>query len=240
MVRERFVYREGPRCDFGSMIDDTTLDAAPLFRGLNAQAREELRRRSTIRRFAPGEVLWRKGSEPRGLFVVLEGEVRVVRSSRSRQHVVHTEGPGGTLGEVPLFAGGRYPATAIASQRTACLAIGRDGLLAAVHEDPELAWVLLGGLAQRVRELVDRVDSLAVQSVKVRLAGHLLDRRQRSAAASFTLGRSQAEVAEEIGTVREVLARALRQLRDEGVLRSVGHGRFEILDEPRLRAIAEG
>ena len=222
------------------MIDQELLLGLPPFRGLNAGAIRELAMRSTLRVFERGEVLWHAGSEPRGFFVILEGVVRVVRSVQGRQHVVHVETAGGTLGDVALFEGKPYPATAIAISRATCLAITRDGLLAAVREDPELALVLLARLAGRVRHVIGRLDGLAARSVSARLAGYLLERRERSGTDLFTLGGSQATVAEELGTVREVLGRSLRTLRDRGLITVGANGAVRILDEAGLRSEAEG
>jgi CRP/FNR family transcriptional regulator len=220
------------------MIDPDALLAIPLLAGLNDAARRELAARSTTRTFAPGEVLWSAGAEPRGFFVVLEGEVRVVRSVGGRQHVVHVEGPGGTLGDVALFAGERYPATAIASRRTTCVAVTRDGLLAAIRQDPELALALLGRLAGRVRHLIGRLDGATSRSVTARLAAYLLARRERAGRDTFPLGRTQAQVAEELGTVREVVVRTLRSLRDQGVIRAEPRGALTVLDVGRLAELA--
>jgi CRP/FNR family transcriptional regulator, dissimilatory nitrate respiration regulator len=220
------------------MIDPDVIACIPLFSRLNAAAVRELAARSALRTFARDEVLWHAGGEPRGFFVVLEGAVRVVRTVQGRQHVVHQEGPGGTLGDVALFQGQAYPATAIAIQRTVCLAVTRDGLLAAIRQDPELALALLAKLAARVRHVIGRLDGLAARSVSARLAGYLLERRERVGREPFTLGGSHSTVAEELGTVREVLGRNLRALRDRGLVSVDGNGGIRVLDEPGLRAAA--
>lgn len=222
------------------MIDSAILLRVPFFQRLNAGALRELAARSTLRTFAADEVLWNAGAEPRGFFVVLEGTVRVVRTVQGRQHVVHVEGAGGTLGDVALFEGTTYPATAVANSRTVCLAVTRDGLLAAIRQDPELALSLLGRLAARVRHVIGRLDGLAARSVPARLAGYLLQRRERAGTDVFTLGGSQTVVAEELGTVREVLGRSLRALRDRGLISVDAKGAIAVLDEAGLRAAAEG
>ncbi len=221
------------------MIDPDTLLRIPLFRDLSDGARRELAARSTLRAFAADEVLWHAGAEPRGFFVVLEGVVRVVRSVNGRQHVVHVERPGGTLGDVALFEGKPYPATAIAQRRTVCLAVTRDGLEAAIRQDPELAFALLGRLAARVRHVIGRLDG-AARPVQARLAAYLLERRERTGAEVFTLGASQAVVAEDLGTVREVLGRNLRDLRDRGLIRLEPRGVIGVVDARGLREVAEG
>ena len=220
--------------------DLALLDAAPLLAGLAPAARRAIAAGGVVRRFAAGEVLWVAGSAPRGLFLVLDGRVRVVRAPSGRQHTVHEEGPGGTLGEVPLFDGGRYPATAIAAERTRCLVLDRGTIAAAVAADPELAFRLLGRLAGRVRGLVARLDGRTAGSVEQRLAALLLARAEHARGAgdaTFTLAATQAEAAEDLGTAREVLVRALRRLRERGVLATSGRGRYRVVDADALRRI---
>lgn len=218
------------------------LERVPLFAGLTPAARRVVASAGVVRRFAPGEALWGAGSDTRGLYVVLHGRVRVVRAPNGRQHAVHEEGPGGTLGEVPLFAGGRYPASAVAAEPTSCLVLDRAALARAVAADPELAFRLLGRLAERVRLLVDRLDRRTAHPVERRLAAFVLVRYHQARAAghtSFALGATQAEAAEELGTVREVLVRALRALRAAGTIKTVARGRYEVVDERALRQLAE-
>jgi len=222
-----------------SMIDEASLDPIPFFRDLSEGARRELAARAVLRHFDEGAPLWRRGMKPRGLFIVMHGQVRVVRSSGKRQHVIHTEGPAGTLGEVPFFEEGAYPATAIASRNTKCLVLGRDAIHAAIQEDPELAFVFLRKLAARIRHLVSRLDRQVQKSVRARLAEFLIHRLQAAESDVVTLGTTQQEVAEELGTVREVVVRILRELRDEGFITRAGRSRYTIPDMEALRRIAE-
>ncbi len=220
------------------MVDVSILEGVPLFRGLSARALAELSGRCHLRRFRPGEPFWRTGSRPSGLLVVLEGEVRVVRARAGRQHVVHTEGAGGTLGEVPLFAGTPTPASAVAARAGACLVVSRDAIAAAVRADPELAWRLMERLARRVDTLVARLDRVTTHGVTARLAAYLMARARDRAGAPFTLGCTQLELAEELGTVREMVVRALRRMREDGIIAVAGRGRYVLIDEARLRATA--
>lgn len=224
------------------MIDSDLLARVPFVGGLSPAARSALAARATVRRFDADQVLWTAGSPIDRMFVVIEGEVRVIRESGGRQHVLHTEGPGGTLGEVPFYSGGSAPATAIAVVATQCLVLSREAIEAAIVADPGAAWVLLGRLAARVRGLVERVDRLALQSSTTRLVGLLLARVPRAVMAGeavVSLGMSQAALAAELGTVREVVVRALRSLRERGLIASAGRGRIQVLDIAALRLIAE-
>lgn len=211
------------------------LEHVPLLRGLTREARHVLAERAVTRRFAAGEVLWTARSEPRGLFIVLEGLVRVVRAPDGRQYVLHTEGPGGTLGEVPFFSEGDYPATAIAVAPSLCLIVDRHALAHAFQLDSDLAFRLLARLAERVRVLVARLDRNTRQPVVARVAEYLLSRHEADDRGVISLGGRQIDVAEELGTVREVLVRTIRHLREAGLIESAGRGRYRVVDEAALR-----
>lgn len=117
----------------------TELRALPLWSDLDEEALRALAAAGRVRAYGPDDVLWVVGAKPARLHVVLEGEVKIVRSAAGRRHVIHRGGPGATLGEVPLFSESGYPATAIAARRSRCLVVPRAELLAIVTRHPELA-----------------------------------------------------------------------------------------------------
>lgn len=222
------------------VIDPSLLGMLPLFDGISAGARAELAARTVRRTYQAGVRIFSAGDEARGMYVVTDGRVRVVREGAGRRHVLHEEGPGGTLGEVPLFEGGGFPATAIAADVTTCLFISRDAIASAMRADPQLSWRFLARLAARVRTLVERLDGVTARSVPQRLATLLLTRDDRAGTngTSVTLGRTQQEIAEELGTVREVVVRAIRTLCSSGAIESLGGGRYRIRDAQKLRELA--
>ncbi len=141
------------------MVPVDRLTALELFRGSESSLVAALAKRAIEVKFAPDEVVFLTGSEPRGWWIVLEGKVRVVSVFGSRQHVVHTEGPGGTLGEVPLFGGGAHPATGIAAEPTVCALFTRDGLEAAIAEVPAIdAAGTRGGTRNGARSRLARAE----------------------------------------------------------------------------------
>ena len=182
---------------------------------------------------------------PRGLHVLVEGRVRVLQVLDGRPQVIHTEEPGGVLGDVPLFGGGVYPATAVAASRATCLVFDTDAIAAAIRHDPQLAFALLGRLAGRVRLLIRRLGAITGQSVATRVAAYLWRRAADAGDAgtpTFRLGCTQSELAEELGTVREVVVRALRDLRTAGIIESTRNGVITVRDMAALarRAQAAG
>lgn len=216
------------------------LASHPLLRAAPRSALDAMLGFATERSYATDEVIFTAGSAANGLYLVMEGGVRVVRGRRDRQHVIHVEKSGGTLGEVPLFAGGGYPATAIASEPTRCIILSHAALRAAIESSTDFAFLLLERLAQRVRGLVDRLDRVTSQTVPARLARYLLDRRRNGTASNVvSLGLTQAQLAEELGTVREIVVRSLRALCEQGLIARAASGKYRLVDVARLERAAE-
>jgi CRP/FNR family transcriptional regulator len=221
-----------------------------LLDGLSPTAKDALLQHSIERRFPAGEILWSAGDHSQGITLVLEGRIRIVRGSGGRQLVIHSGEPGATLGEVPFFTGGRYPATAIAAEPTRCLFLPEAAVRRAIAVDPALAFFFLKRLSHRIENLVERVDRLTVSSVQTRLAHFILQRykatttslRARSKSgkgAVFSLGMTQTALGEELGTVREVVVRALRGLRQSGAIESVGDGKYRVVNASILQTLAQ-
>jgi CRP-like cAMP-binding protein len=187
-----------------------------------------------LRLFSREEPLFREGNTAHGIFIVLSGDVRVVRSTRGRRHVFHTERSGGTLGEAPFFDGKPYPATAIAWTAVEALYVDREAMSRAFSVSPDVALFFLARLAARVRLLLDRVDRLATADVATRLSAYLLERLELVEGTIVSI--TQESLAEELGTVREVVMRALRSLREKRIIRSAGRGKIEVVDTAALRA----
>jgi CRP/FNR family transcriptional regulator len=218
--------------------------------GLTWAGRDALLEHSIERQFATGEILWSVGDRSDGITLVLEGRIRIVRGSGGRQLVIHSGEPGATLGEVPFFTGGRYPATAIAAEPTRCLFLPEAAVRRAIAVDPALAFLFLKRLSHRIEDLVERVDRLTVSSVQTRLAHFILQRHQATTASPrsrsksgtgtvFSLGITQTALAEELGTVREVVVRALRAIRQSGAIESAGDGKYRVVNASILSTLAE-
>jgi CRP/FNR family cyclic AMP-dependent transcriptional regulator len=209
---------------------------------LSEAGRRSLLERSVAKSYRTGETLWNAGDTPAGLTVVLEGNVRILRGSAGRQTIIHSGEAGSTLGEIPFFTRSIYPATAVAAEPTRCLLITYDAFENALKADPQLAFAMLERLSERVELLVERVSQLSSESVQARLARFVIVRANRNGDAEssqvFSLGMTQSQLAEELGTVREVVVRALRSLKESGAIASAGDGKYRIADNAKLKQLA--
>jgi cAMP-binding proteins - catabolite gene activator and regulatory subunit of cAMP-dependent protein kinases len=209
---------------------------------LSDAGRRALLERSIEKRYRTGETLWNAGDTPLFLTLVVEGKVRILRGNSGRQTVIHFGEAGSTLGEIPFFTGSSYPATAVASEPTRCLLITYDAFENALKADPQFAFAMLKRLSVRVESLVERVAQLSGESVQARLARFVLARANRNGQSNsahiFSLGATQLQLAEELGTVREVIVRALRSLKECGAIASAGDGKYRVADYPKLKKLA--
>jgi CRP/FNR family transcriptional regulator len=220
-------------------IVSDVLARVPYFQSLSPAELRELARRGAIRTVARGNRVFTEGEPCHGLFVILEGTVDVRQTSDSgREQSLHTEGPAATLGEVPLFDGGGYLASAVAITPTRLLVLPRAALLALCQQRPVVALALLEALARRVRHVATLAADLAFREVTERVTRYLdamarADGRRLVPGAIFELALTQEQLAARLGTVRELVARALAQLRKRGVIAQRGR-RVTILDPARL------
>jgi CRP-like cAMP-binding protein len=217
------------------------LGRVPYFASLPVAERRRLACACTARPLAAGETLFEEGEACRGLFVIVEGRVEVRQVSvRGREQVFHTEGPGAALGEGPLFDGGPYIASAVAAAPARVLFLPRAEVVRLCLRHPAVALAMLEAMARRVRHFAGIVSDLAFRPVIERLARHLLAAAPAATpGAEIRLALTHAQLAARLGTVRELVARALGQLEDRGVI-ARQRGRLTLRDPRRLAALARG
>jgi CRP-like cAMP-binding protein len=216
----------------------TGLAAIPYLASLPTRERTGLARRCRVRTFTRGAIVFSEGESATGVWVVLTGRVRLVRSSpRGREQVLHAESAGATLAEVPVFDGGGYVATAVADDDARLLFVPGVDLLALCRRRPDVAFGVIGVLARRLRGFAALIEDLALRDVTARLSRFIVTQARRAGGDVVDLPGTRDEVAARLGTVRELVSRSLAQLRRAGVV-SVQGRRIRIIDERRLEAWA--
>lgn len=227
----------------GSGPDLALLRRVPYFHSLSPAVLAALAEAVSERRYERGQIIFLEGEPCAGLHLVAAGEVKIFKlSTQGREQVLHRVGPGETFNDVAALDGGPNPASAAALTQADVFVICRSDIQRLSQLYPALAWALIESVARRTRHLVDMVEDLALRSVKERLARLLLAEAAHTQAAG-TINRSQmvtqAEMAARLGTVREMIGRALRNLADAGLIQFDRH-RIVIVDRQGLAAVANG
>jgi len=184
------------------------------------------------RTYTPDEMIFLAGEPCQTVYFIAEGSVRVYRlSSEGRKQVLALLNPGQAFNTVPPFLPEAIsPSSAEAATAVTLYAVTRGDFLRLMRSCPDLAMIILQDFATRLAHLTDLVEDLALHTVRGRLARFLLDQATGNAVVRRW---TQDEVAEQLGTVRDVIGRSLRAFADAGLIR-VERGRIVLLDRADL------
>jgi CRP-like cAMP-binding protein len=125
--------------------------ACPLFTGIGDDALATLAERGTEVDFPAGRVIARQGEIGTGFFVVVRGQVRVIRDGAQ----IATMGPGDFFGELSVLDRQPRNASVIAETPTTCLALASWDLEAVLMKDAALTLTILRGVVARLRATTD-------------------------------------------------------------------------------------
>jgi len=185
-----------------------------------------------------GAVFYREGSTPR-CFLVRAGLIRVyMESAEGRQVTVRHARPNELLGVATVVAG-PAPVAAQALVDSRLLAFDPASLAEEGHRDPRVAWAIAEELGRRLYVSLDHLAVNAFGSVRDRLARHRLDAASPGKQGHPTVEVTQQELADAIGSAREVVARVGRAFRTERLVRTRPGG-VVLLAPEALAAVARG
>jgi CRP/FNR family transcriptional regulator len=215
------------------------LQKIPMFAGLNAEIAGSVLKRAAAHPFAAGDLLFREGDASEGLYILVEGSVKISKSSPSgRQLTLAIEKAPATLAELPLFDGGAYLASAQAVDAVVSLFIHKRDFRAICLEHPELPLQALAIVGRRLRGQVGLVESVTFGRVRQRLARALLELADLAQSDSFSLPWTHHEIALNLGTVREVVSRNLNRFQATGLIQ-MNHKGVVLTDREGLEREAE-
>ena len=210
-----------------SSIPDILCDI-PMFSELEENDLERIASHSRIHDCGKGKLLFHEGDPYRGMYVVLQGGVKVFKMSpEGKETVLHILFPPHTLAEIPMFAGQDYPAHAECLADSRVLFVEKEGFLGCLRENPDLALRMLAGLSRRLRVLATQLEDRTAHDVRTRVIRYLLEEYQRQRTPKrvlplLTLPISKSLLAAHIGTTLETLSRTMRKLEEEGKISMKG------------------
>ena len=196
------------------------LRSLPYFRPLDDDTLASIAALAVRRTYQPDEVIFLEGEPCAGLFIVHAGHVKIYKASpEGREQILTIIGPRDSFNDVAVFDGGPNPASAQAMDAVELCVVERPAIASLFDRYPKLAQAVVAVLAARARMLVDMVQDLSLKSVTGRLATLLLD---QAAQGQDAVPLTRQQMAARLGTIREMVSRALRELEDEGLVRRDG------------------
>jgi CRP-like cAMP-binding protein len=224
----------------------TLLGRTDLFRSLSEADRGAVAAQMREATFASGQLIFGRGDPGEGLYLVVEGRVRLsVLSAEGRVLSFNHAGRGDIFGEIATLDGQARTADATALTRVTTAMLSRSSLKRLMEVKPQLAQAMVALLCRRLRTTSEQVEAIALHSTRVRLARFLLaatalkgegDANQRPAVLDIEM--SQTELGLLLGASRSKVNEALSTLEKLGAVHhTAGHIECHV---DALRAVAQG
>jgi len=173
--------------------------------------------------FHAGQVIYLEGEPATNIYILVRGWVKATRITREgREQGLLFLRPVEIFGDIAVFANTTYPGTTTALEDVEAWSIPAEKLLSMVKSHSDFALAVIQRLSERVLHYVDLVEDLSLKSVESRLATSLLRNTELSNGQLLVPRREWTtldEMAVRLGTVRDVLSRAMKTLEAEGHIR---------------------
>ena len=226
--------------DFKTVAIVNTLRSCRLFAGLPPADLENIAAVTVLKSLEKGDYLFKEGAPAHGFYVVQRGAVNVHRvNAAGKEQVIHIFRAGESFAEVALASDTGYPADARAIEPTQVLLVQKDGILALLKRQPELALRMLGSMSNHLRVLVGQLEDLTLKDVETRLANWLVKRcpnPQSDQPVHIELAIAKRTLAAELGTVSETFSRTLAKFRQQKLLTVKGKT-ITVLSPVQLNAL---
>jgi len=220
------------------VIDADLLKSVNYFTGLEPDELESIKKYMIEKTVEKGVVFLREGEWSDFLYFLIGGLVKVYKTSANgKEQILHVAPPGESLNDVSTFDGGPNQASMVSMTPVTLYGLRKDDLLKILHEHQRIYLNILKALAYRIRRDSNLVGELSSTQALARLAKLLLG---KYAGEELTVGLwlTQQDMANMIGTCREVVNRSLKVMEEKGAIR-LGRHRVIVLNKSILAEMAK-
>ncbi len=216
------------------------LSGIPSFSALSESQLEEIEQIVVNRTFHKGEFIFSQGDKSEGFYIVVTGRVKIFQtSSEGKEHTMRFVGPGEPFGQVAVFAGRAFPASAQVITESFLLFLPRSEFVRLITKNSSLALNMLSVLSMRLREFTVHIERLALKEVPGRLAAYLIHladgKKDKKDIVSLNI--TKVQLSSLLGTTPETLSRILAQMVDRRFIK-VKKNDIRILDHTGLEELA--
>lgn len=203
-----------------------SLRAIPLFSRVNDTDLEDIASHLIERRFPKHATVVEEGLAGDYMYVIREGRVKVTKASDDgREKIMNFLDKGQFFGDMALLTGEVRSASVKTLEPARLLALSRRDFIDTLRQSPDLALAVIEELTNRLRETNEQASSLSFQGVKERtrsLFERIADNDPTRGNRRMTPVLTHQQIADMIGTSRETVTRAVKQLKEEGWLDQAG------------------
>ena len=193
-----------------------TINYKDIFVGINDEVLREIKAHSYTKTYEPGTVLFNEGDFVKHLPIVLSGSIKIVRESEDGKEIyLYTILPGESclMSFLGAMSHEKSKVRAIVDEKAELLLIPSDIAAKWIDEYPSWNRFILQLYNKRLEELLDTVNAIAFQKMDQRILEALNRKYKTSGNKEISITHQQ--LADELGTHREVVSRLLKQLEKE-------------------------
>lgn len=216
-------------------VDRTTVQACHVFSGLPDELLDSLAERTTLLEFEPDKLLFDCGSPCAMLPLVLDGSIRVFKRSETGREISLYRVTNDQLCIVTLgclLGGSSYPATGVTEAPVSAISVPNTLFHDLVASQAVFRQAVFKQFSARITRLMELVDEVAFRQLDQRLARLLFDRGP-------VINESHQQIADELGSVREIVSRLLKQFEDRGWI-ELARRKIQVTDAEQLERYADG
>lgn len=179
-------------------------------------------------KYGKGEVIFREGVVPSGIYYIHQGKVKKYKIDKmGKEQIIYVANKGELIGYHAILSEERYPDSAAALENSAISFIPKEDFLTVLHQSPLFAQRLLKVLSHEYTVLSNNISVFANRSAVERLAIALIVIREKFKAESpegekVLIDISRSDLANMAGLAKENVIRLLKELKDEGIIGSEG------------------
>lgn len=216
--------------------DNFNFNSDSIFKGLPEKDLELLNKNMVTHNYKKGEILFRDGSYPTGIYYIKKGKVKKYTTDKDgREQIFYVCRKGELLGYHALISEEKYTDTAATIEESTISFIPKDDFLSAIQLSSILSNRLLKVMSHEFGVLTNSLAVFAQKTVRERLALSLLllrdkYKKENQEKKPIELDMSRDDLSKFVGTARETLVRLLHDFKEEGLIET--NGRKIILKKP--------
>lgn len=216
------------------------ISGSQLFSGLPDEYLIQIASIATEREVKRGETIFNEGDDSKGFYLIISGQIKVYKlSTDGKEQILHIFSDGEPFGEVPVFSGQKYPATAQAIAKSKLLFIQRNAFVGLIEGNISLALNMLAVLSKRLSHFSMQIENLSLKEVPGRLASYLIYLSAESDNKSrVLLNISKGQLASLLGTIPETLSRIFLKMSKQKMI-AVNGREIDILNKQAMTDLAE-
>ncbi len=215
------------------LIRDRLLTLFPVLRDVSAELWQRLERDAAYIEVPAGTVLFEASGPCQAFPMLLSGAVRVAKAGlNGRELQLYRVSPGEScvITSSCLLGNAAYPARGVAQGDLAAVVVPRPLFAELIERHPPFRAYIFNLFGERLADLMQLVEEVAFHKLDQRLAALLL-------AKGETVNATHQSLADELGSVREMISRLLKHFQDQGLV-ALGREQIRIVDATALREIA--